>query len=262
MDIDSLVAVGLTAPQASAYALLIEHGSVKPPLAAKELGMTRSNAYKILDKLVELRLATKHDVANKVSYLPAHPIALSDLAARYRAETAVREEAAHRAIQALQARYSEHTDKPNISTASGKIAVAEMYRQQINLREDIHFIRTRSDIPAMGFDTMHNIRTTPARFGLQRRAIMTAPTEDAKIDYAQHNRSNLDITWAEHASYTAPVEWSVTKSSLLIVTYASEPHAILIIDPSIATAFLQLWSMLQALLQTQPTHRHWSEQAE
>jgi len=260
MNTDSLVAVGLTPHQASAYALMIEHGSVKPPFAAKQLGITRTNAYKVLDKLVELRLATKQDVANKSNYLPAHPIALSDMAARYRAETAVREEAANRAIQALLARYSEHTDKPNISTTSGKNAVAEMYRQQIGLREDIHFIRTRSDIPAMGFDTMHTIRTTPARFGLRRHAIMTAPAEEAAIDYTQHKRSNLEITWANHDEYTAPIEWSVTKTSLLIVTYAAEPHAILIIDPIIAGAFLQLWNMMHALLQAQPTHRQWSAQ--
>lgn len=255
MELTSLTAIGLTPLQAETYALLIEQGEIKPPEAAKRLKTTRSNAYKVLDKLVSMKLAIKIEQGKKVAYAASNPMAIGALTSRFRAEATAREEAANKIMHELLAKYHTHADKPGVTVVTGRKKVAEAYRQQINLREDIYFIRTKADIPAMGFNVMHDIRVTPARHGKQRCAIMTAPDEKGPINYDQHKRSNLEITWADRSDYTAPVEWSVTDSSLLIVLYATEPHAILIVDSIVAGAFIQLWRMLSTLLQDQKTHK-------
>lgn len=256
MDITNLTAIGLSRPQAQAYVAIIEHGDIKPPELAGQLGITRTNAYKLLDKLEELGLVRKLD-EGKIVYQANNPVALSSLTAQYRAEATAREEAAKNVMHDLLARYHAHTDRPESSVFTGRSQVAEAYRRQLNLLEEVYFIHTRSDTTAMGFDAMHEIRTTPARSGLQRHAIMTAAqNDDRPTNWAAHARSNLnDIRWAANSDYTAPVEWSVTASSLLIVTHADEPHAVLIIDPVIAGAFLQIWQLLGALLEQQPSHR-------
>jgi len=76
MDLKSLIATGLTKPQAEAYALLIELGEVKPAIAATRLKITRTNAYKVLDKLVELGLASKGEEGKTLAYSATNPIAL------------------------------------------------------------------------------------------------------------------------------------------------------------------------------------------
>lgn len=255
MDSSNLTAIGLTPPQAKAYALLVEHGSIKPPEAATVLGLTRSNAYKLLDKLVELQLAEKLEEGKKISYSLANPVNLSNITARFRAQATAREEAASRIMQDLLAKYYEHSERPDVQVVTGRQAVADAYRWQANLKEEIFFIHTRSDINAMGFETMHDIRTIPARHGQQRHAIMTEALEPGPINYANHRRSNLQITWAKHDDYTAPVEWSVTKSSLLIALYASEPQAVIITDPIVAGAFLQLWQLMSRMLEPLATHQ-------
>ncbi len=254
MNTDKLIAVGLSPIQAAAYALLIEHGEVKPADAAKELKTTRTNAYKVFDKLVELKLASKHEKGKLFVYTPANPLALASLTAQYRAEAAAREEAVNNVMHDLLAKFYKHSDRPNVEVATGRKEVAAAYRKQLNLREDIYFIHTGADVPMMGFDVMHEIRVTPSRHGNTRKGILSAP-DKGPINYAQHKRSNLDITWAAKDEYTAPVEWSVTESSLLIVLYATEPHAILIVDPVVASAFLQLFRLLTTLLQQRPTHQ-------
>jgi predicted transcriptional regulator len=254
MDKDTLIAVGLTSAQAAAYALLIERGEVKPPMAATHLKTTRTNAYKLLDKLVELGLAQKNESGKKLIYSPANPLALTSLSAQYRAEAVAREEVVNSIMHDLLAKYYEHTDKPHLEVATGQKAVAAAYRKQLNLREDIFFIHTKADVPIMGFDTMHEIRVAPSQHGLKRNGILGAP-DKGPINYENHKRSNLDITWIDRKSYDAPVEWSVTPSSLLIVLYATEPHAILIADKVVAGAFLQLFTLLSSLLRHQPTHQ-------
>jgi predicted transcriptional regulator len=257
MDKQTLIAVGLSPIQAAAYALLIELGQVKPAVVAQRLKTTRTNAYKVLDKLVELKLVHKLEEGKTFTYAPANPIALTTLTAQYRAEAMAREEAVSKAMHDLLAKYYHHTKKPSVETFTGRQDVARAYRRQLTLREDIHFIHTSADVPMMGFDIMHEIRTTPARHGTQRHSIMTEPPK-GPINYHSHKRSNMDVTWARKDQYNSPVEWSVTNSSLLIVSYATEPHAILITDKVIAAAFMQMWHLLSTLLRQQETHQRLS----
>lgn len=254
MDLKSLSAIGLTKLQAQAYALLIEHGSLKPPEAATYLDTTRTNAYKLFDKLVELNIAIKKESGKKITYLPANPMTLANLAANYRSEAVAREEAVNSIMHNLLDKYYEHSDRPQVEVVSGRKEVAAAYRKQINLKEDLYFIHTKADVPLMGFDTMHDIRVMPSRYGKRRKGILTA-NDKTKVNYAQHKRSNLDITWIEDEFYNAPVEWSVTKSSLLIVLYATEPHAVLIVDRVVAMAFMQVWQILNSLLQDREIHQ-------
>lgn len=254
MDSSALVTIGLTPLQAEAYLYIVEHGQAKPQDLTEHLNITRTNAYKLLDKLAELKLVSKKEIDKKFVYSLANPIALTDMTAHQRAEAVRREEAANRIMQDLLAKYHEQTDKPGVLLFTGQTRVADAYRRQVNLHEDIYFVHTAADVPVMGFDTMHDIRISPSRHGAKRKAIMAAPADPASVNYAPHQRSNLEITWRNQADYDAPVEWSVTKSSLLIVALSKTPHAILIVDPLVAGAFLQLWQLLDKLLQQQPGH--------
>jgi len=254
MDISELEAIGLSPQQAEVYAYLIKNGSTKPSLLAQHLRLTRTNAYKILDSLVELNIIIKEVDGKTLSYKPDNPLALATLTAKYRAEAVSREEKVNSIMHDLLETYSKHTKKPGVEVFSGRDEVAVAYRKQVNLHEDIQFIHTKADVPSMGFDVMHEIRVTPARHGNTRKGIMAHQLNSA-LNYDQHQRNNLDITWIENDKYSQPIEWSVTDSSLLIVSYATTPQAILIIDPLIAIAFKQLWSLIDANLRTSEYHK-------
>jgi sugar-specific transcriptional regulator TrmB len=254
MDLHKLTSIGLNPQQAEVYAFLIKHGEQRPSQLSKEMKLSRTNAYKILDSMVALGIVDKSTRGPTLTYAAANPLSLATLTAKFRAEAVVREEAVNNIMHELLAAFSTHTKKPGVEVVSGRDQVAAAYRKQINLKEDIFFIRTRNDIPMMGYDVMHEIRTTPVRHGLKRQAIMQA-TEDKNVNYASHKRSNLEITWLDAKSYNEPVEWSATKTSLLIASYVSEPQAVLIIDPIIAAAFLQIFKLLQHYLSKESVHQ-------
>jgi hypothetical protein len=149
--------------------------------------------------------------------------------------------------------YGQHTKKPGVTTYTGREKVAEAYRKQVNLGEDVQFMHTKADVPMMGFDIMHELRYTPSRQGNSRHAIMAAPLH-TNISFSHYQASAMKVTWIEQDWYTAPVEWSLTKSSLLIATYDNEPQAILIIDPLVALAFGQIWDMLVAFAHQSKAH--------
>lgn len=250
---DKLLAIGLSPQQADVYERLISHGEEKPAELAKNLGLTRTNAYKILDSLVDLEIVEKSQSGRTLAYRPANPLALATLSSKFRAEAVAREETVNGLMHDLLATYSKHTDKPGVTTYFGREKVAEAYRKQVNLKEDVYFVHTGADVPMMGFEVMHEIRMAPSSHGNKRRSIMRSP-KSGKVNYASHERSNMQPTWIESSRYTEPVEWSVTTSSLLIVSYKTEPQAILIIDKIIAAAFLQLFLMLESHMSQKDVH--------
>ena len=252
MNTDKLVAVGLSPLQASAYALLLEKGEAAPADAAKQLKTTRTNSYKLFDKLVEMKLAIKKEVAKKYVYFPANPQAIATLVAEQRNIAVAREEAARNVLSELLAKYHTHTDQPSASIVTGKSAVADAYRTQIKPGEPIYFVRSQMDIPVMGFDLMHEIRTTPERHGSKRYGITPDISTGTTANPTSDKRSGLTRTWMRQEDYTAPVEWSVSGSTLVIVLFSREPHAITIESPLIADAFRQMWQILNTCLQNMP----------
>lgn len=255
MDIEQqLITAGLNESQASAYLLLLEKARINPPQAAKELKITRTNAYKVLDRLTEIGLARRLEENKKFVYEPANPMALSNLVAEQRNAASVREDAVRSVLNELLAKYHTHSEQPSVEVATGKDAVIAAYRQQILQLEPIYFIRSRSDIPVMGYDALHEIRVMPARHNVDRFGI----TPDLSTGVTSSNgdeRSNLTRTWVRQEDYEAPVEWSVSGSSLLIVLFGSEPHAVTITNPIITDAFKQVWQLLDSCLRAMPYYK-------
>lgn len=249
MDPNKLVATGLTTPQAEAYALLLQTGGATPPQAAQKLKITRTNAYKVLDKLVEMHLATKDESSKKAIYRPDNPLALANLAAQQRNIATAREDAVKNILKDLLTAYHTHAEQPAVQAVTGREAVVEAYRQQIRQLQPIIFIRSNLDIPILGFDTMHTIRTEPGRHGVERYGI----TPDGGTDGGR--KTSLNRTWIRQEDYTAPVEWSVCGDILLIVLFGAEPHAVTITSPVIAEAFRQLWHLLNTCVRAMPYYK-------
>lgn len=249
MDTAKLIATGLTQQQANAYALLIEKGQVSPLEASTLLGLTRSNTYKLLDKLTGMGLAHKKEVAKKFVYTAANPQVLSNLVAKQRDIAVERENAVRDVLADLVTRYRTHTDQPYVETVTGRQAVANAYRKQSNQKQPIYFLRSRLDIAVMGFDTMSEVRTLPARLGQHRYGI-TPDLGTGKPNADADKRTNLTRTWVRQEDYDAPVEWSISGTTLLIVVFADEPHAITIDSPVVASAFLQIWHLLDGCLRS------------
>lgn len=251
MDTTKLVAVGLQPLQAEAYALLLEEACISPPLAAKKLGLTRSNAYKLLDRLVDMGLAEKIEQRKKFVYRPANPMGLISMLGEERNSLAAREEIAKKLLDELLSQYHRGSEQPNVQIANGRAAVINAYRQQIAIGQTLYFIRSKADIPVMGFDTMHDLRVLPAHHNQMRYGI-TPDVLRGQTNPEADKRSNLERTWVKLEDYSAPVEWSVSGSNLLIILFGNDPYAISISNPLIADAFRQLWSIMSTCLRTMP----------
>ncbi len=244
-----LITLGLSELQAETYLFLIENGSEAPPKIAAKLHMTRSNAYKVLDSLEGLGLVSKSELNKKFVYRASEPTALSTLVAEKRNQALVMEHNAQTAIRELNKLLKTTDNSSRVDLKTGEKAMLSAYEVQASSGQPIHFIKTRADIPFMGFESMDKIRrlvsdTKTQRFGITPDAV------EAPINPIIDKQSNLHRTWMPSEAYASPVEWTVSGSQLLIQVFDAKGRVIEINDRLVADSFKQLWGLIDSGLKS------------
>jgi sugar-specific transcriptional regulator TrmB len=185
---------GLNKTQAKAYLALIRHGSLTPPALAKLTGETRTNAYTVLDRLVELGLAKKTDKNKKLVYRVENPVALEKLAVKHRTEALQREKQIKDAMPALLNFFYTYSEQPGVRFLQGKDGIEEIYKDQLRTGKPIRIVRSWKDRDFFGKGVYSIWRKRPARHGIP--TIMLSPdVADANNDPELDKKVLLSRTW-------------------------------------------------------------------
>lgn len=246
--------LGLSDHQITAYEYLLENGPTPPPKLASKLHLTRTNAYKVLDQLVEIGLITRSETNKKYIYKAEDPIALTSLVAEERNRVIELEKNIKNSVKALRQTYHKTATSSEVQIYNGDAAVKALYEHQAKLAQPIYFVKTRSDIPFMGFETMDYIRRLPAKIGTRRFGIVPDVPEAPK-NMEVDAPTNLKRTWIDDTAYTAPVEWTVSGDELMIISFSDNISGIRIKNPVVADAFRQLWCVMDDGLKLSPDYK-------
>lgn len=117
-----LRSLGFTDLQAKAYLFIIAEGQVSPPRLASELKLTRTNAYKLLDTLIDSGLLYRKEINKKYVYMAANPDALATLLEARRGHIQNMEQQLNRYLPQLRASYASAISNIGIDTYYDKEA--------------------------------------------------------------------------------------------------------------------------------------------
>lgn len=248
-----LQGLGLTPAQAEAYLYLLDHPQTTPPRLAKQLGITRTNAYKLLDRLVELELATRRDIDKKLAYSAEDPIALTNLLSVERNRMIALERGVKESLHGLRNKFRQQTAKTTTKVQYGRAHLVEAYQEQAAQGQDVYFVASRSDIPYMGFETMSEIRHMPKKYGAQRYGLVVDHV-GGPVNPAIDERTNLTRTWLPAEEYDAPVEWAVSGDEVNIYVFEKQGSVIRLQHPAVAESFRQLWRIMDKHLRADPVY--------
>jgi sugar-specific transcriptional regulator TrmB len=246
MDTTILRKAGLTESQAKGYLALIEHGSLTPAELAAETGETRTNAYAICDKLVQLGLATKRE-GKKTVYVASHPSALEALAEKRRRIIISSERAIKDNISLLIDMFYAATEVPSARTLPGLDGIKQLHADTLSATSDIYFLRTPADDVDMGVDYFDTYRSARAAKGITTHTISPALT-DSIARYVSGSDTAYKVlrTFIPPGAYTAPVEINVYDNKATFIAYGETQMATIIDSPPIAQAIRQI---LQQIIQ-------------
>lgn len=231
---------------------LLERPDIKPADLALYVQETRTNCYKILDNLVSAGLAERFDKDKKLHYRAMNPARLMELARAERNKREAAEQQLELHAQQLITTYIKTYEQPGISYFQGEAQIGKIFEEIAAAQQEVVFVHTRAGDDYYGFKNMHNLRMLAVNNEVPRRAL-TPDTDIATADYETFDPTvYLKRTWLRQSDYAAPVEWGAFDDKLYIIAYGQEALGVIVQSQTIATAFKQLFELMESGQRTQP----------
>jgi sugar-specific transcriptional regulator TrmB len=245
MDVQLLEDIGLTKTQALAYKALIDAGTLTAPALAIAIGESRTNGYKVLDKLVELGLAIKQPKGSKSAYTATSPTTLEQFV-RAQADTVRHKERQLNAeLPHMLDYFFARSEQPSIRYFQGKEGIQQIFADMLQTGSDIYLLRSPADVDFYDEAFFADFRKKRALLGITTYALtvdVPSATHNTEIDF----QNKFIRTWLDPKSYTAPVEWNIYGNKVALTSYGNEAMGIIIESPQIAESFRQVFQLLAA----------------
>lgn len=241
---DDLSAAGLSATEAKTYKALLARKSWLPSELAKNVQETRTNMYKILDKLTGLGLAERLDEHKKLHYRATNPARLLELARERREAHEHAEKALQLSSEDLMRTYIKANDQAGVRQFQGKEGMKQVFTDMIAAGKPIYLVRSPEDVRFYDEAFFAKFRKERAAAGITTHAL-TPDLPSANHDPAVDIANKFIRTWLPADAYTASTEWNVYGDKLAIISYGSEATATVIESPAIAESFRQLYKLLR-----------------
>jgi sugar-specific transcriptional regulator TrmB len=242
MDIHTLEDVGLTNPQARAYLSLVEDGGTNAPIIATRIGESRTNAYKVLDKLCELGLATKDQQGKRVRYFPASPTALERLVQEQASRLTQRERKLKAAMPQMLEYFLARSEQPSIRYFQGKEGMRQIFSDMLGTGKTLYLVRSPEDVRFYDEDFFAEIRKKRRLLGTKTVGLtpdVPSANHDPEVDF----KNKFIRTWIPADAYTANVEWNISGDKVALISYGKEAMGIIIESPQIAESFRQIFGL-------------------
>ncbi len=248
----NLSAAGLTPTESSCYSALLEKEDWKPSELAKYVNLTRTNCYKILDRLVERNLAERFDKHKVLHYRGRNPAHLLQLAREERLSREKSEKELEINAQDLINKYFQVHEQAGIRYFQGKDELKDIYLDQVKSNKPIYIIRPNYNMDIYDFGFMSEIRHMARKAGIQRYAI-TPDRPKAPKNYRESDPFMLlERTWLPAGDYKSPVEWNAYGDKVAIMSFGNEAIGMIIESPQIAESVRELYRLLEKGLRNLP----------
>lgn len=136
--------LGLTDSQAKGYLMLVKYGALTPAELAQHTSETRTNAYAIADRLVELGLTTK-TTQPKTTYQAESPAKLKQLLLSQQQELKSTSSELTGALPALMSLYRLTSDKPGTIYLEGVDSLRIVYDDVIKTGQTVRIFPSSHD---------------------------------------------------------------------------------------------------------------------
>lgn len=244
MNEATLIKLGLNETQAKAYILLLKSGSLTPPQIARKLKLKRTNAYAVMDQLVDLGLVRKKEVNKFNTYFPENPIALERLAREKRAEAMEQERSVHAAMPILLNYFNTYSDKPGVRFYQGIDEIKDIYNDTLRTGKDIYVFRSLHDQDLLTTDYYIRYKQQRAKLGIKTH-ILNGSSDVEAWNSENDEKFNLNRTQLNKDDYTAQVEIASYGGKVSMISFGDEAMGIIIDSPQIADAIKQIFGLVK-----------------
>ncbi len=244
---NNLSAAGLSVTESAIYETMLSKKEWLPAELAKESNESRTNIYKILDKLNNLQLVEKYKKDNKLNYRATNPNRLLQLAFEKKQAFNQAELELETTSQDLIKKYIKNNEQPGVRFFIGKNQIKEIYQDQVKQNKEILFVLSPKAIDYYGYSEMHKLRMLAVDAKIPRRAIVPDNSKATK-NYQETDRNYLlTRTWLGKYDYSAPLEWGVYGDKTYFIAFGEEALGLIIESSAMADGMKQMFNLIDKL---------------
>jgi sugar-specific transcriptional regulator TrmB len=190
---EQLIEAGLTKDQAALYGVLIKKGSSTAREAALEAGVSRTLGYAVLDQLIGIGLARKHDEKGAVAlFFPSHPNVLQERAEAQQKSAEQAAIALKAVLPDLASAFNLATGKPGIRFYEGKDGAKEILYDSLTSRETIYTYADMETIDGYVSDINDAYVKTRLKKGITKKLLLP-DTPAARIELLENDSDLTEI---------------------------------------------------------------------
>jgi sugar-specific transcriptional regulator TrmB len=250
----NLSASGLSPTEAYIYETMLTKKEWLPADLSKTTKESRTNIYKILDKLTSLALVEKYKKDKKLHYRANNPNRLLQLAYEKKQAFSQHELELEAASQELIKQYIKNNEQPGVRFFVGKDQIKAIYQDQVEENQEILFVLSPKAIDYYGYGEMHNLRMLAVNAKLPRKAIVPDNRKATK-NYKETDRKYLlTRTWLDKSDYTAPLEWGVYGDKTYFIAFGEEALGLIIESKAMADGMKQIFNLIDRLQRSSPSY--------
>ncbi|MDO8183927.1 MAG: helix-turn-helix domain-containing protein [bacterium] len=257
---NQLSQIGLSANQATIYALLLELG----PLTARKLhqqsGIKRALAYKVLGELTTLKLIEQVKLPHKAAhFVPLHPVKLKQLAERQEREAKDAQTALTAILPNLESQFNFALGAPGVSFYKGLEGLEKVYDDIINTKNDLLLFRSSydNDQPAL-LELINKQIKRQVDAGVRTMAI-TPIDEDPPHWLLDKDENNLVTRkMVPKGAFLLESQIIVYGKKVVITSLKNDLITTLINNPNISETFRVIFRLLWQL--AEPEHQKLHQQ--
>jgi sugar-specific transcriptional regulator TrmB len=247
-------AAGLAPTEAKVYKKLLTRKEWLPSELAENVAESRTNIYKILDRLTDLHLAERVETQKKLRYRAQNPAHLLELAREKRRQHDQAEAKLEAAAQGLVHDYITTYEQPAVKYFQGKDEIRKIFIDMFETGESLRLLRSPADITYYDPEFFTALKARRAERGI--KTIALTPDVPSAIHDAQDDARHLIFrTWLPEQAYTAPVEWNISGDKVALISYGQEALGMVIESPQIAESFRQLFALAKRGAERMPTNK-------
>lgn len=246
----ALIGAGLSTDQACLYQLLLGAGSLPAGRIPRFMNISRPQAYKLLNELVGLGVATKDVSPGKPArYVPAHPFAVQELLRKRKEELDIAAATMEGVMGSLISEYTTASRLPGFRIIAGTEGLRELYKDILQEGVNIQLIRsTRDDDTPERMTLVLETIKKQVEHGIHARIIGPLPTDVTPEELKKRDASRLtERRVLPREQFELPAQIIVYNDKVGITAY-NEPIITTIVEngaiaDSMHAIFEVMWSV-------------------
>jgi len=249
----ALISTGLTNDQAQLYQLLLQMGGLQAGRIPRFMEVSRPHAYKLLQELIDLGIATKNESPGKPArYVPAHPFAVQELLRKQREELEISNQTVQGVMGSLISEYTRSSQLPGVRIIPGTEGLTELYKDILEEKLDLCIIRsTHDDITPELQTLVFNAIKKQGEQGIRARIIGPLPTDISIDELKKRDEERLtERRVLPRAQFSLPAQMTIYGDKVALVAYEQDLITTIIENKAIKATFQVMFEIIWQVAKT------------